>query len=833
MATLIVHGTPHQLGHPSPQPSVKPIAARGRGEASPRPAPVRPPALVTPPSPTAIPKPPQDVDPTADAHDEVRPSQERAKCSEERLPLHADHRNTQRSISSLSSAIKKTPKLPKLPNAFSAKWNQQDVEDVDDAEFFEKYLVQSAREKPFQSSARQWLFKGAGLFVALAMPWGPAAAVIGAVLGGLLGFAFSLANDVIKMQKKQNAAKEQMLKIDQLMRWANFHFEASEGQLQLLFKVIVEFQALAAIGALSKSARKQLKKLYAFIDRPDVGFVLWSYLDYFLADWQEMTRAEISLCETVCEVSVECCRILAPWEPPLVVKRMEALLADPAMQQLFSSSKMVKHRQQERALQEVDCIMYADAGVEVHKQIMRGGDLFEPSHRRISSAFAGEASDGSDSEGSPADEETDEGTEIPTEILPFAPEACEEAPLSPPRSPPLPPPLPPPLSPPLPPETFRGEPQDPKRQSSMSAFGPDRARPSGPCGSGMQVSFEPLARSFAGSTVSISVAGSNVGSLAAAAAGRSLSKLHSRSPSNPSTSEAAASSLSRKLSQAAADSSKIAAAASPTAAAAAAALAKPARVKSLRKKQSIVAGPQQLFRSYTDLVNFEPDLKHQTPIAPYEFAFLASKETHDPSQGGWEVSVDNATMKCYRRVASASPVVLVKAYAALQGLPLQVVCHHVRDIPTRLAWDTTFADYRLIEEDMDGCEIIYCSMKAPFPVSHRDFLQWRRTYVDEAEGVVKMLLRSAAHPNVPEKAGVVRAETLISGYMMRRMPDDPGSTNLFILAQTDVKGLIPKWVVNTAASRAPMGWVDSLRRACESYMKKHGTTTPPYRGKKS
>eukprot|EP00920_Eleutheroschizon_duboscqi_P009864 GHVT01023004.1.p1 GENE.GHVT01023004.1~~GHVT01023004.1.p1 ORF type:complete len:417 (+),score=103.36 GHVT01023004.1:410-1660(+) len=409
MATLIVHGTPHQLGHPSPQPSVKPIAARGRGEASPRPAPVRPPALVTPPSPTAIPKPPQDVDPTADAHDEVRPSQERAKCSEERLPLHADHRNTQRSISSLSSAIKKTPKLPKLPNAFSAKWNQQDVEDVDDAEFFEKYLVQ--------------------------------------------------------------------LKIDQLMRWANFHFEASEGQLQLLFKVIVEFQALAAIGALSKSARKQLKKLYAFIDRPDVGFVLWSYLDYFLADWQEMTRAEISLCETVCEVSVECCRILAPWEPPLVVKRMEALLADPAMQQLFSSSKMVKHRQQERALQEVDCIMYADAGVEVHKQIMRGGDLFEPSHRRISSAFAGEASDGSDSEGSPADEETDEGTEIPTEILPFAPEACEEAPLSPPRSPPLPPPLPPPLSPPLPPETFRGEPQDPKNPPVQPSASVERVRP--------------------------------------------------------------------------------------------------------------------------------------------------------------------------------------------------------------------------------------------------------------------------------------------------------------------------------------------------------------------
>lgn len=29
----------------------------------------------------------------------------------------------------------------------------------------------------------------------------------------------------------------------------------------------------------------------------------------------------------------------------------------------------------------------------------------------------------------------------------------------------------------------------------------------------------------------------------------------------------------------------------------------------------------------------------------------------------------------------------------------------------------------MIEQDVDGCEMIYCLMKAPFPVSNRDFLQ--------------------------------------------------------------------------------------------------------------
>lgn len=68
-----------------------------------------------------------------------------------------------------------------------------------------------------------------------------------------------------------------------------------------------------------------------------------------------------------------------------------------------------------------------------------------------------------------------------------------------------------------------------------------------------------------------------------------------------------------------------------------------------------------------------------------------------------------------------------------------------------------------MEESVEGNEVVYCMMKAPWPVASRDFLQWRRTVVHEETGDILIIHRSASHPDVPPKPGVIRAETLISG----------------------------------------------------------------------
>jgi hypothetical protein len=45
------------------------------------------------------------------------------------------------------------------------------------------------------------------------------------------------------------------------------------------------------------------------------------------------------------------------------------------------------------------------------------------------------------------------------------------------------------------------------------------------------------------------------------------------------------------------------------------------------------------------------------------------------------------------------------------------------------------------------------------------------------------------------------------------------STSIFILAQTDIKGLIPKWLVSSFAGRAPTQWTSSLQTACLQWQK--------------
>lgn len=75
--------------------------------------------------------------------------------------------------------------------------------------------------------------------------------------------------------------------------------------------------------------------------------------------------------------------------------------------------------------------------------------------------------------------------------------------------------------------------------------------------------------------------------------------------------------------------------------------------------------------------------------------------------------------------------------------------------------DKTFDDHRLVETDVEGNEMTYSVLKAPWPIARRDFLQWRRTVVQSDS--VFIMSRSAEHREYPEVYGIVRAETVISG----------------------------------------------------------------------
>lgn len=70
----------------------------------------------------------------------------------------------------------------------------------------------------------------------------------------------------------------------------------------------------------------------------------------------------------------------------------------------------------------------------------------------------------------------------------------------------------------------------------------------------------------------------------------------------------------------------------------------------------------------------------------YEFQFLDEKESHDPNDPHWECVVSQPAIRVFKFISPDSPVVLVKAYATLQGVPLPVLSHFIRHIPSRLSW---------------------------------------------------------------------------------------------------------------------------------------------------
>ena len=72
--------------------------------------------------------------------------------------------------------------------------------------------------------------------------------------------------------------------------------------------------------------------------------------------------------------------------------------------------------------------------------------------------------------------------------------------------------------------------------------------------------------------------------------------------------------------------------------------------------------------------------------ASYEMQFLEEKEAQDVTDPMWELTVNKSSIKVYKYNSPDSPVVLVKAYTTLEGIPLNVLCHHIRHIPTRLKW---------------------------------------------------------------------------------------------------------------------------------------------------
>ena len=169
--------------------------------------------------------------------------------------------------------------------------------------------------------------------------------------------------------------------------------------------------------------------------------------------------------------------------------------------------------------------------------------------------------------------------------------------------------------------------------------------------------------------------------------------------------------------------------------------------------------------------------------------------------------VKNEKMTILRKTEEGNPVVLVRARANVSG-SAEKVFKLIYDLNYRAKWDRVFSNFKIVKILNQNIDLMYTYLKAPMFVTDRDFLQ-KRVYCRNFNGIDYIIaFRSVEDPDVPQLKNVIRAHTFISGYIITST--GPNSCSLSLVSQTDIKGYIPKSLINAGAAKAPLDWIKRL-----------------------
>eukprot|EP01097_Dermamoeba_algensis_P002504 TRINITY_DN1994_c0_g2_i1.p1 TRINITY_DN1994_c0_g2~~TRINITY_DN1994_c0_g2_i1.p1 ORF type:complete len:232 (-),score=23.89 TRINITY_DN1994_c0_g2_i1:123-818(-) len=194
---------------------------------------------------------------------------------------------------------------------------------------------------------------------------------------------------------------------------------------------------------------------------------------------------------------------------------------------------------------------------------------------------------------------------------------------------------------------------------------------------------------------------------------------------------------------------------------------------------------------------------------------------------GWTEAYKNETCRVWSKSSSNSAINIVKIEASFKCPPV-VLYDALHDAVYRSVWDENMLEGKVVHM-LDGSnEIGYYSAKSPMGVSNRDFLNLRSWRVKGNEYII--MNHSVTHKDCPEKKDFVRAQSLGTGFLIRGT--DTGC-QLTYLTQTDPKGWIPSWIVNTVTKNmAPMliGRLQNCAMKYEEWKKTHYPNWKPWYG---
>ena len=228
------------------------------------------------------------------------------------------------------------------------------------------------------------------------------------------------------------------------------------------------------------------------------------------------------------------------------------------------------------------------------------------------------------------------------------------------------------------------------------------------------------------------------------------------------------------------------------------------------------------------------EIRHQVPISEAEIASAVeyvektrvfSLDTTNSCPKEWSKCSEGETFDCFKSVDELSGLVRTRTWAKIANVPPQCLFHILYDNAARKNWDHHYVKFETVSQQSRDLDILDAIVGAPFGCANREFMEWRRRMVTNNEKFVIYLRSWSGSACRAVLKGNVRAEVWLSIYLVQWWRDTEGNflgSEVMVMSQVDIKGLIPRYLVNALSASAPKRWVKSVTNAAHKELEERG-----------
>lgn len=200
-------------------------------------------------------------------------------------------------------------------------------------------------------------------------------------------------------------------------------------------------------------------------------------------------------------------------------------------------------------------------------------------------------------------------------------------------------------------------------------------------------------------------------------------------------------------------------------------------------------------------------MKLKARIKLLMFLFIMPITITSYAEEQWEKVKDENGIQVYVRPVAGSPLNEFKGEGVVD-FPIQSVDAVIGDFNRATEWMPDCKISSLVEKRTENHVFVYQEMKAPWPVSNRDYVI--ESIITKSPDKVLRTIKAVEHEAAPAKKGIVRIKEMEGNWIVTKL--DENRTHVLYQVKSNPGGDLPSWLANSASQDLPFNTIKMLRR---------------------